>query len=361
MRESLSLWDRLSATNKPVVLYGMGNGADKALDICAARGIPVRGVFASPGFARGNRFRGFAVEELEALEQRFGDMVVLVCFGTARPEVLELIRRVAARHELYAPDLPLYGSTVFDGDWLAAHRRKLEKAYSLLGDERSRLTFRCLLEYKLSGKPAYLEECAAPREETFRLLSLGKDEHFVDAGAYRGDTVEELLRYTGGEYASILAIEPDRRNYRRLVEAIGGLPRVDCRNVGAWSGPEQLSFSQTSGRNAALMNFAPGISALGEGSGDTSVDSIDNLLAGNPATLIKYDVEGAEREALLGSRKTIARWRPRLLVSAYHRTEDIYALPLLMGELCGEDCSIFLRQREHIPAWDTDLIVVPKE
>lgn len=349
MRESLSLWDRLSATNKPVVLYGMGNGADKALDICAARGIPVRGVFASPGFARGNRFRGFAVEELEALEQRFGDMVVLVCFGTARPEVLELIRRVAARHELCAPDLPLYGGTVFDGDWLAAHWRELEKVYSLLGDERSRLTFRCLLEYKLSGKPTYLEECASSRDETFRLLSLRKDEHFVDAGAYRGDTVEELLRYTGGEYASILAIEPDRRNYRRLVETIGGLPRVDCRNVGAWSGPGQLSFSQTSGRN----------SALSEGGGGTSVDSIDNLLAGNPATLIKYDVEGAEREALLGSRKTIARWRPRLLVSAYHRTEDIYALPLLLGELCGEECSIFLRQREHIPAWDTDIIIFP--
>ena len=32
INESLSVWERLLQTRKPIVLYGMGNGADKVLD-----------------------------------------------------------------------------------------------------------------------------------------------------------------------------------------------------------------------------------------------------------------------------------------------------------------------------------------
>ena len=38
MQETLSVWELLQKTKKPIVLYGMGNGADKIIDWCEANG-----------------------------------------------------------------------------------------------------------------------------------------------------------------------------------------------------------------------------------------------------------------------------------------------------------------------------------
>ena len=60
--EKQSVWELLSTTTKPVVLYGMGNGADKIIDWCEENQVRVQGVFASDEFVRGQQFRGFKVE-----------------------------------------------------------------------------------------------------------------------------------------------------------------------------------------------------------------------------------------------------------------------------------------------------------
>ena len=52
------LWQYLSATDKPIVMYGMGNGADKILTVCKRYGIEVQDFFASDGFVRGHSFHG---------------------------------------------------------------------------------------------------------------------------------------------------------------------------------------------------------------------------------------------------------------------------------------------------------------
>ena len=56
MQEKLSVWELLRRTEKPIVLYGMGNGADKIIDWCEENGVRVQGVFASDEFVRGQQF-----------------------------------------------------------------------------------------------------------------------------------------------------------------------------------------------------------------------------------------------------------------------------------------------------------------
>ena len=82
------MWHQLKQETKPIVLYGMGDGADKILDQCQARGIPVAGVFASDGFVRHNEFRGYTVLSYQEACARFGPMTVLVAFGTHQPDVM---------------------------------------------------------------------------------------------------------------------------------------------------------------------------------------------------------------------------------------------------------------------------------
>ena len=61
LREHETLWQYLKKQTRPIVLYGMGNGADAILDRLDRLDIPVNAVFASDEFVRGQVFRGFPV------------------------------------------------------------------------------------------------------------------------------------------------------------------------------------------------------------------------------------------------------------------------------------------------------------
>lgn len=48
---------------------------------------------------------------------------------------------------------------------------------------------------------------------------------------------------------------------------------------------------------------------------------------------IKMDIEGAEIDALSGSSRVIAEFRPRLAISAYHKPEHLWEIPQLLRKL----------------------------
>ena len=84
-----SVWSRLKEETRPIVLYGMGDGADKILAQFDRLGIRASGVFASDEFARGNLFHGFSVRKLSDTVAELGeDIVIIISFASQRPEVL---------------------------------------------------------------------------------------------------------------------------------------------------------------------------------------------------------------------------------------------------------------------------------
>ena len=85
--------------------------------------------------------------------------------------------------------------------------------------------------------------------------------------------------------------------------------------------------------------------------------SVDSILGGQTATLIKMDVEGFEREAIWGAEHTIEHYTPKLMVSLYHRNEDIFELPLLIKRL-NPNYKLYVRHQLYIPAWETNLYAI---
>ena len=214
----MDLWEYLLSTPKIVVMYGMGNGADKILAVCAQKGIEVKDFFASDGFVRGHSFHGKPVLSWSEIKQKYGaeNLIVLLSFGTSRPEVLENIYRISEEAELYAPDVPAFGNGVFDRAFFEEHRREIEEAYALLSDDLSRTVFENVLRFKLTGKPQYLR-CAenAPDDVMRNLIHPERLTAYADLGAYNGDTVRELLEV---DTASWLA---DIENIRSFYAQIG--------------------------------------------------------------------------------------------------------------------------------------------
>ena len=94
----MDLWQTLAATDKTVVMYGMGNGADKILAVCETYGIEVKEFFASDDFVRGQQFHGKTVRRFSDVCEQYGadNLVVLVSFASSLPEVMSNIAHVAS-------------------------------------------------------------------------------------------------------------------------------------------------------------------------------------------------------------------------------------------------------------------------
>ena len=177
----------------------------------------------------------------------------------------------------------------------------------------------------------------------------------LDGGAYDGDTARALLD-AAPTVREIVCAEPDERNYRHLLAYRDREKRatVTPLQVALSDAPGVASLFASGNRNSSL--FRSSHSARAE---QVEVKTIDELVGETPLDFIKLDVEGAEAAALRGARGTLARSRPALLISCYHRSEDLFSLPLLLSELCP--CyRFYLRRRRSVPAWDVDLIAVPE-
>lgn len=347
------LWSALQSAKKPIVIYGMGNGAEKVLNACAEHQISIAGIFASDDFVRYQTFRSFTVKHYADLVSELGeDLIILIAFSAFTDELLERIHSLCEKHTVYAPDFDVFADRYPARDFIETYRTDMEKAYALLGDDRSRDVFRLLTEYKITGLVDPLFKAHNDREACVcDLLRLHEHERYLDLGAYRGDTVEEFLHVTHGRFDSIDAFEPDPKNRQKLTEYVESLPHSEIRIHGAAVSDKSgtLTFTGKGGR----------ASHLAENGYDVPAIAIDDLQLS--PTYIKMDVEGAERAALLGARKTLRRCRPKLLVSLYHHIEDYITLPLLIDELVGGGYKYHLRMHPYIPAWDIMLYAVPEE
>jgi len=342
------LWSRLAAEKKPIIIYGMGDGADKIIAALNARGLDFADVFASDGFVRGQSFHGKRVMTYREIKEKYGDFNILLSFASCLPDVLCGIYSIAAENPLFAPDVPVRGDGVFDAAFYSAHKSEFDCARECLYDVESKRIFDDIISYKLSGDISFLKKTECTPEDVLReLLSAERYRAVADVGAYVGDTVAEYKR-NFPNLEKVYAVEPDRKNLVKLMRNYGEDSSVEIIPAAAWSGPETLSFDLRGNRNSAVE--------LG-GKEGVAADSLDNMLGGRGVDYIKYDVEGAEYEALCGSEQTVRKFSPDLCVSVYHRNEDLYKLVLKVRDICPEH-KLYLRRFRYIPAWDLNLYAI---
>lgn len=355
------LWEHLADTPKTVVMYGMGNGADKILKACAEKGITVSDFFASDGFVRGHLFHGKRVLSWSEIKEKYGaeNLIVLLSFGTSRPDVLENIYRIAGEAELYAPDVPAFGDGLFDRAFFECHRHELEETEALLCDEESKRIFQNVIRFKLTGNIKYLADAVSDPERVRReLVQPTEIRAAADLGAYNGDTVRELLDHADGAIGTVYAMEPDARNFRKLQAYAEAETRARIVPIaaGAWSETATLYFDGSGNRNASFgQNRSETLGDRPAKLTEIAADTLDRVLSGATVDYIKYDVEGSEKEALQGSANTIRACTPTLLISLYHRNEDLFELPLFMKRNFPAYKKFYLRRFAGVPAWDLNL------
>ena len=169
----------------------------------------------------------------------------------------------------------------------------------------------------------------------------------------------KFLNETGMQFRKIYAMEPDHRNYIKLKRRLYmiGFGLLEAYNCGAWDTETTMMFSLRAGRSSHVDAADPKKLANPARFREVSMMSVDHMLQGDAATFIKYDVEGSEKQAIDGAKKTITAHRPKLSVALYHRNEDMFAIPLQIAEL-NRKYKFYMRHHPYIPDWDTNLYCI---
>jgi FkbM family methyltransferase len=221
-------------------------------------------------------------------------------------------------------------------------------AANVWADDESRDEYEHLLRWQLLLNPPL--RTASPAQGTYfppDIVRLTHEEHFVDCGAFDGDSVRSFLELTAGRFSRIDAMEPDPDNLRRLRTFISTLPvedqqRIHVHPVAVGSERRSLRFRHGAGPASTLTE---------EGEYDVPCVSLDEELAGTAPTYVKVDVEGAEPDVIRGAAGLITGHAPTMAIVLYHRTSDMWTIPLALRRL-RSDYRLYLRRYAE-DCWET--------
>lgn len=341
---------RLKVDGNDVILYGAGYCGHEALSLMQQYGIPVRAV--CDDFRAGEELDGYAIVRLDDVHPDDHTVIFITSgFNAKMKQRLSSLNLLPHYREV---DFGRYDAEKETPSYFKEHENELKRAWNLLADERSREILQRLVDYRISRDLKCLvgmeeENQYFPPKNDIPVLWDG-DDVFLDLGAYDGDSLRGFIEYTGDRYKKIIAVEASRKNYDMLVKNTENLPRVRCVNIGIYKERGQVRFE---------LNDAKNSFASEDGTAVLDVDSVDHILDGEAVTTIKMDIEGAEYDAILGMEKTLQN-HPVLMVSIYHKVEDLFRLQLLIEKMCPNVYDYYIRHYSPTVI-ETVLYAVPKE
>jgi FkbM family methyltransferase len=202
---------------------------------------------------------------------------------------------------------------------------------NLLQDSESRCELARQIAFRLTLEFSVLQP-ARPRAyfPSDIPLQLSPDLTFVDAGAYDGDTVVAFVDACRGKFKQVVAIEADPSNFSKLQKNIERQVwgrKVLCHQVALGNKASDTIWFNSTGDMAARVcdSVAEGVAV--------SSKLLAEVAPTTSPLYIKFDIEGAEWDALTASPDLFRLSKPQLAVSVYHDPTDLWRIPLWLDSV----------------------------
>lgn len=186
-------------------------------------------------------------------------------------------------------------------------------------------------------------------EGYLNLRGLNKRDVVLDAGAYPG----EFTIYAAKKASKVIALEPDKQNYRKLEQNIelNNLDNVVTKNIALSSEVGDVGFDEGDEDEAKVSgDSSVKISA-------TTIDNISEDLPKESIDFIKMDIEGHEIEAVKGGKSLMENGDPFFSIASYHIVNQKRTCEYLEDFFKNRGYSSKTGFQEHLTtyAWKNDV------
>ncbi len=221
--------------------------------------------------------------------------------------------------------------------------------YERLADYRSKMILNGIIRYWFEfdiNKLHTFTETVFKDYYDLDILECGKDDVLVDLGAFVGDSICDYIK-TYGLYKRIYAYEITPSTYQELIRNISQYPDIVTRQKGV--GSEKSTMFMMNDKIEAGNHLSE--------AGDVRIDvvTLDEDIK-EPISVIKMDIEGLEKDAIMGAKGHILSEKPKLLVSSYHLPGDIFDIPYLIHSI-RDDYKFYMRFNGR-GLWPCDYVLI---
>lgn len=197
---------------------------------------------------------------------------------------------------------------------------------------------------------------------SFMNLCAMEGDYCIDIGACWGETSIYFAEKVGGK-GRVFSFEFDENNLTVLEQAIrvnDFSKSVKIFPVPLWN-EVGIKFKKSGSGAGSKIEIVQNLEDNNQFEIIQS-ETLDNVLRTekpNKVDFIKYDVEGAECQILEGSKETIVKFEPILIVALYHSEIDFLKIPKLLLSFCSEYIFLF----DHYTNYHEEsfLFAVPKK
>jgi len=189
-------------------------------------------------------------------------------------------------------------------------------------------------------------------------IGVEKGDVVIDGGGCWGDTA---LYMTAKGAEKVYCFEFSEENLKILDQNLAANPKlaehITVVQKAIWNEDSIRLQFESDGPATSLLNLTGAVKQDRQ-TETVTLDTFVEQMKIERVDFIKMDIEGAEMNALHGARKTIARFAPKLAITVYHKTEDLFTIPQLIKSI-RPDYDLYL---DHFTSGmsETVLFALPK-
>ncbi len=352
-----AVYEKIKSHGRPVIVFGFGQMAALVTKELESFGINVDGYCVDEKYFKPNNLSVYNFEELVTQPDKYVFVLGMNSDYVDSDRSLEFLQDKRIISYMTCP----YAFRFISKDFILSRKDEFAETFSLLEDDLSRRTLSAYLRLMVTFDQSALFDVFERGMYFNSLTESAKGGIFVDCGAYRGDTVERFINWSGGRYERIFAIEADAGNFSVLENFVRGkgYENVSLINCGVWNKKGVLSFNSTSTVLSYLVDADTNYE-MGDKTDVIRVDTLDNIIGDKPVDFVKLMIQGSELRALQGAVNIMKNQKPLLAIAAFHNPSALITIPQFVKNL-NVGYKIYLRKHSRFSVGELILYAVPKD
>ncbi len=219
----------------------------------------------------------------------------------------------------------------------------LNNAISIFDDSLSKKIFLKKIFYYLGKEIDFNDVCEDDLYFPVNLMNMIDYKVFVDCGAYIGDTFEIWLDHVkkmNNDEIEYYGFEPSNfhADLQKTIDSVDMDFKRVARKLAVGDQRKKSLFINSGEMSRVFYDH------VDKHDSEVDVTTLDDFCAEYAVcpTCIKMDIEGYELNAIIGSQEVMKRYKPSLIITVYHKANDIIEIPLKIKEI-NPDYKFFLR------------------